>query len=99
MGDWKSTIAHIDQAIALERDEPAHHSLLAVAYLGCRARRIPMVQINAELDKNQPDFEIYTKSARRGFYNAFLIDPGDLLLDSYLPPCPGGLDEIHLREP
>jgi hypothetical protein len=83
-GDWKSTIAHVYPAISLEADEAEYHSLLAVAYLGCRARRIPVAQINPALDADQSDFVIYTKLARQAFYNAFLIDPGDCLLGSYM---------------
>jgi hypothetical protein len=88
IGDWKATIATVCQAIALEPDEAEYHSLLAVAYLGCRARRIPVAQINPSMHKSmcagQSDFATYTKLARRAFYNAFLIDPGDPLLDSYM---------------
>jgi hypothetical protein len=84
IGDWKAAIAAIYQAIALEADEAEYHSLLAVAYLGCRAQRIPVAQINPSIHKDQSDFATYTKLARRAFYNAFLIDPGDPLLDSYM---------------
>jgi hypothetical protein len=84
VGDWKAAIAAICQAIALEQDEAEYHSLLAVAYLGCRARRIPVAQINPSMHEGQLDFATYTKLARRAFYNAFLIDPGDPLLDSYM---------------
>jgi hypothetical protein len=83
-GDWKSTISHVYRAIAVEADEAEYHSLLAVAYLGCQALRIPVAQINPELDADRSDFAIYTKLARQAFYNAFLIDPGDCLLGSYM---------------
>jgi hypothetical protein len=84
VGDWKAAIVTVCQAIALEPDEAEYHSLLAVAYLGCRARRIPVAQINPSMPAGQSDFTTYTKLARRAFYNAFLIDPGDPLLDSYM---------------
>jgi hypothetical protein len=112
-GNWPATIARLYQAIDLEANEAAYHSLLAVSYLGCRAMEIPVAQTkpavhssSAELCRSMDmppslfnanvgdtDNAIYVKLTRLSFYHAFMLDPGDPLLGSYMSWLFGLLDD------
>jgi tetratricopeptide (TPR) repeat protein len=83
-GNWKSAIALIYAAIALKPGKAAYHSLLAEAYLGCQALRIPVVEINPELDEDQRNLAIYTELARQAFQHALLLDPNDRRSNLYV---------------